>query len=98
MNFLLVDKDNNIILKGIVVMLGTHTALSEINNCQCFFVYLNNPQILNEVQFEEWKSKFLYYNKAIGSNGIPPTSEYCYMEFKLDKFRDGFDFQITERT
>lgn len=95
MYFYILSADNKPVISGKCVLLKPHTVCSEVNKTQCFLVYLNNVEIHNEDLLNDWKSKYLKYNKAIGSNGISPNSEYCYMEFALGNFRGDYDFSIT---
>ena len=95
MYFHIFTSDNKPVISGKLVMLTPHTVCSEINDTLCFLVYMHEVQI-DEDKFKPWASKHLKYNNATGSGGIKATSEYDYIEFSLDAFRDDYDFMVCD--
>jgi len=90
------NKNNKPVISGELVLMRPHTTTSEVNNEQCFLVFMHEVQI-DDSKFKEWSKKHLKCNRATGSGGIQAQSEYDYIEFSLGQFRDDYDFSISKR-
>ena len=95
MYFHVMTSNNESVISGKLVLMRPHTTYSEVNKTQCFLVYMHEVEI-NEELFPIWKELHLKDNAAKGSGGIKATSEYDYIVFSLGKFRDDYDFMISE--
>ncbi len=93
--FHIIDKDNKPIILGKLVLIRQHTTCSEINKTPCFLVYMHGVE-LDKDKFKEWANKHLKHNEALGSGSESAGSEYDYIEFSLGKFRNDYDFIISD--
>lgn len=96
MFFHIMTSANNPVISGKLVLMCPHTTCSERHKTLCFCVYMHQVEIADKELFDEWAIKHLKHNKAIGSGGIQPESDYDYIEFSLGNFRDDYDFLITD--
>jgi len=97
MYFHILNSDNISVISGDLVLLTCHTAVSIDNNTPCMLAYLHDVEV-NEELIDAWSNTHLITNKPSGCGGKPASSEYNYIEFKLDtNYRKGYDIMVTNR-
>lgn len=95
MYFHIVNSKNEPVISGKMALMRPHTTASEKAGKQAFLVYMQDVE-LDKEKFQDWSSRYLLYNRAVGSGGKPAGSEYDYIEFILDEFRGGYSFMVSE--
>lgn len=94
MYFHIMSKDNKSVIQGKLIVMRPHAVCSETHKVRCYFVYMREV-VINEELFPEWSKKHLKYNASMYTIDDKADSEYGYIEFSLGEFRDDYDFLIT---
>lgn len=92
----IMDKHNNPVISGKLVLMRPHAACSDNHKESCFVVYMHEVVIHNEGEFKLWADRHLKHNSATASGGEPAGSDYDYMQFSVDFGYNQYDFMITE--